>query len=366
MPVFAPVSWLLILRSSLERAERPLDRVPHGGGVDAVAVRALHQHPRAGEAVGQLERQRAPRPGRTPPPACRRCTRAAAGASPAAPRRWAPPARRSRRSRSAMRAVELLERLRLRQPPVLGLEHHPPAGRAAAGVDAPPPRRRSCRWPPSGRPRPRPRRPGAARSRRPRRPRASSKVRPLAVPRSRSASTSSSFSFSSAQRLQLLLELGHLAQQRAAASRAGARRPAFRTRMRARLEVGERIAPVGRGELLHQVLARARHRLLHQLAHAVLHRRGAAVAKQLLELRGSGRSPARTPLDRLLKYSATVRALVGELRVELAWRRSRTRSSRTPRWRRPARGRARGRRSRRRRAPSSPGRRRSARARARA
>ena len=59
MPVLAPVSWLLDLALLPEGRQRALDRGAQGAGIDPVRVRALHQHPRASEPVGELERQRA-------------------------------------------------------------------------------------------------------------------------------------------------------------------------------------------------------------------------------------------------------------------------------------------------------------------
>ena len=88
-----------------------------------------------------------------------------------------------------------------------------------------------------------------------------------------------------AQALQLLLELGHLAQQRllggVLALLGTLDRPGGCI-----LELGQRVGGVTRGERAHQVLARLGHRLGHELAHAVLDRAGAAVGEQLLELLG--------------------------------------------------------------------------------
>ena len=88
-----------------------------------------------------------------------------------------------------------------------------------------------------------------------------------------------------AQRLQLLLELAQLLQQRAL----GGVRAAAASLIDAHgggLEVGQRVAVVGGGELAHEVLARLGERLGHGLAHAVLHRGRAAVAEAALELLG--------------------------------------------------------------------------------
>ena len=87
------------------------------------------------------------------------------------------------------------------------------------------------------------------------------------------------------QRLELLLQLPELLEQRAL-SRVGAPRGLLDLAHGRALEVGERVAIVGRRELADEVLARLRQRLRDRLAHAVLHRDGAAVPEAPLELLG--------------------------------------------------------------------------------
>ena len=146
----------------------------------------------------------------------------------------------------------------------------------------------------------------------------SSKLRPLAVPRSRSALHLLELVLLVAQRLELLLEVPELLEQRPLRGVLAIGRLVDRLE-RARLEVGERVRPVGGRELAHQVLARAHERLVDELAHAVLHRGGAAVAEELLEVAGE---PAGLGPEDLVDLGPEVlgdRArLVGELALDLA------------------------------------------------
>ena len=93
-----------------------------------VVVAARHQHARAGQRVGDLERQ--PRSvlrvvdARS---ACRRCTRAARACGPGAAPRTGRPARRIGASRSASARSSSAQRLGRDSLRVLGLEHDPPA-----------------------------------------------------------------------------------------------------------------------------------------------------------------------------------------------------------------------------------------------
>ena len=119
------------------------------------------------------------------------------------------------------------------------------------------------------------------------------------------------------QRLQLLLELGHLAHQRLLAL-VLALLGGLEDADRAGLEVGERVVPVGGRELPDQVFARARERLVDELAYAVLHGRGGAVREMLLELLGelAVLSPEHA-IDALAEELRDLARLVGELAVEL-------------------------------------------------
>jgi hypothetical protein len=119
------------------------------------------------------------------------------------------------------------------------------------------------------------------------------------------------------QRLELLLELRHLAQ----GALLGLVLALLRGRERADdpgLELRERVRAVRRRELLHQVLARTRQRLLHELPHAVLDRGGAAVREELLEL--AVEMPVLRPehlLDTLVEVLGDLARTVRELAVQL-------------------------------------------------
>ena len=132
---FAPVSCCLTLRSSAS-APSARSTAPRSAPASMPSASdALHQHARPREPVAQLERERAARRGRAPRPACRRCTRAAARASPAPPPRSAPPAPRSRPSARPSPCRAPPARAGLRQAAVLGLDHDAPAGGPVAGVE---------------------------------------------------------------------------------------------------------------------------------------------------------------------------------------------------------------------------------------
>ena len=257
------------------------------------------------------------RRGRAPRPACRRCTRAAARAWPAPPPRSAPPAPRSRPSArpSPCRAPPARPGFDRRRS-LASITMRPRAGPLQASSDTtmsptlPVASRhvadrlgvvalggaRSRR--PPRRPPPRSCAPWRCRARaRPRPPRASPSRR--AAPGAPSA-----------------------ARPASAAARAGWRPsgwpPRWIARTAARLEVGQRVALVGRRELAHQVLARLGERLGHRLAHAVLHRDRAAVAEAPLELLGELAVVLAEHVGELLLEELGDRArLVGELLLDV-------------------------------------------------
>ena len=165
--------------------------------------RRCRRRPRASSApargrVGRPGRAtaRTPRPGRTPPPACRRCTRGAPGATPAAPRRWAPPARRTRPcarpSRRRARRAPWAATAACpwpRTPPGHGLGRRAASSATTTSPTFPV---ASFRSPTASATSPWTLASWSRASATP-----SSNVRPLAAPRSRSTSSSSSFSRSS-------------------------------------------------------------------------------------------------------------------------------------------------------------------------
>ena len=277
MLVLAPVSCCLTLRSSASAASARSAASRTAPASMPSASDALHQHARARQPVADLERQRRRRRGRAPRPACRRCTRAAAPAWPAPRPRWARPARRSRRC-ARPSPVQLA-----RAPRAATAACPWPRTRCARAPGrcrrrSPRPRRRPCRWPPCRSPTASATSPCAQRDRVDRVGHRLLEAAPLGGAALALGLDLLELLLLVAQRLQLLLQLGQLLEQRALRGVASGWRPGG-SRGRPRLEVGERVALVGRRELAHQVLARLGERLADRLAHAVLHRGGAAVAE---------------------------------------------------------------------------------------